>query len=97
MEDWRHNTISLGNRVGYRDTIKFHAIRAGIASKIDSDQFFKPSLGRDKLKIPNDRNYNSQRRWSRICESLKQIPELNIMKPNGSVSDGQEDEKVVRE
>ena len=50
--------VSLGNRVGYRDAVKIHAIRAGVANKIKGES--TPSLvviaPSDYAKIPNSVN-----------------------------------------
>jgi len=47
--------VSLGNRVGYRDAVKIHAIRAGVANKIkgESMPFLVVIVPSDHVKIPN--------------------------------------------
>ena len=50
--------VSLGNRVGYRDAVKIHAIRAGVANKIKGEPmpFLVVIVPSDHAKIPNSVN-----------------------------------------
>ncbi|KFZ20283.1 hypothetical protein V502_03243, partial [Pseudogymnoascus sp. VKM F-4520 (FW-2644)] len=55
----RDQIVSLGKRVGYRDNVKVHAIRASVANKIKDPEIRKRLLGHKSTEI-YDRHYASK-------------------------------------